>query len=223
MLLPSEVKQLSAKQGKSLQKVSEELGFGVNYLYQLKNQQPTAEKLTLIADYFDVSVDYLLGRVKHDNEEAFTKIFKDMLLPSEVKKLIKFADKFNDNGYDDLEYELLEVLTLAVGKSDEYTKNKSHENAGVEFKQFVKTLNSVVKSFYDGPIDLTEESHFGNNKSDGYFSTKRKKINSFDRMPQKSSIDYSKKIAKEAADNLPKPPKTYRSPLERTKQDDNDD
>ena len=163
------IKQLSAKQGKSLQKVSEELGFGVNYLYQLKNQQPTAEKLTLIADYFDVSVDYLLGRVKHDNEEAFTKIFKDMLLPSEVKKLIKFADKFNDNGYDDLEYELLEVLTLAVGKSDEYTKNKSHENAGVEFKQFVKTLNSVVKSFYDGPIDLTEESHFGNNKSDGYF------------------------------------------------------
>ena len=59
------IKQLSAKQGKSLQKVSEELGFGVNYLYQLKNQQPTAEKLTLIADYFDVSVDYLLGRVKH--------------------------------------------------------------------------------------------------------------------------------------------------------------
>ena len=87
----------------------------------------------------------------------------------------------------------------------------------------MKTLNSVVKSFYDGPIDLTEESHFGNNKSDGYFSTKRKKINSFDRMPQKSSIDYSKKIAKEATDNLPKPPKTYRSPLERTKQDDNDD
>ncbi|ABJ73725.1 Transcriptional regulator, xre family [Lactococcus cremoris subsp. cremoris SK11] len=58
------IKQLSSKQGKSLQKVSEELGFGVNYLYQLKNQQPTAEKLTLIADYFNVSVDYLLGRAE---------------------------------------------------------------------------------------------------------------------------------------------------------------
>ncbi|PFG91363.1 XRE family transcriptional regulator [Lactococcus cremoris] len=58
------IKQLSSKQGKSLQKVSEELGFGVNYLYQLKNQQPTAEKLKLIADYFNVSVDYLLGRAE---------------------------------------------------------------------------------------------------------------------------------------------------------------
>ncbi len=58
------IKQLSSNQGKSLQKVSEELGFGVNYLYQLKNQQPTAEKLTLIADYFNVSVDYLLGRAE---------------------------------------------------------------------------------------------------------------------------------------------------------------
>ena len=58
------IKQLSSKQGKSLQKVSEELGFGVNYLYQLKNQQPIAEKLTLIADYFNVSVDYLLGRAE---------------------------------------------------------------------------------------------------------------------------------------------------------------
>lgn len=56
------IKLLAKKQGKSLQKVSSDLGFGVNYFYRLKTQQPTAEKLTLIADYFHVSVDYLLGR-----------------------------------------------------------------------------------------------------------------------------------------------------------------
>ncbi len=56
------IKLLAKKQGKSLQKVSSDLGFGVNYFYRLKTQQPTADKLALIADYFHVSVDYLLGR-----------------------------------------------------------------------------------------------------------------------------------------------------------------
>ncbi|MCT3084484.1 XRE family transcriptional regulator [Lactococcus lactis] len=64
MTISERIKELADKQGKPLQKVSEDLGFGVNYLYRLKNQQPTAEKLTLIADYFNVSVDYLLGRAE---------------------------------------------------------------------------------------------------------------------------------------------------------------
>ena len=62
MTIFERIKKLANKQGKSLQKVSEDLGLSTNYLYRLKTQQPTAEKLTLIADYFHVSVDYLLGR-----------------------------------------------------------------------------------------------------------------------------------------------------------------
>ncbi|MER5974787.1 helix-turn-helix transcriptional regulator [Streptomyces sp. NPDC002055] len=58
------MKELSEKQGKSLQRVSEDLGFSSNYFYRMKKQQPTAEKLKLIADYFNVSVDYLLGRAE---------------------------------------------------------------------------------------------------------------------------------------------------------------
>lgn len=63
------VKFLSKKQNRPLQKVTDDLGFGVNYLYRLKTQQPTAEKLELIADYFHVSVDYLLGREDNDTEK----------------------------------------------------------------------------------------------------------------------------------------------------------
>jgi len=62
MTIFERVKELSEKQGKSLQKVSEDLGFSSNYFYRMKKQQPTAEKLKSIADYFNVSVDYLLGR-----------------------------------------------------------------------------------------------------------------------------------------------------------------
>ena len=68
------INELANKQGKSLQKVSEDLGFGVNYLYRLKNQQPTADKLIKLADYFNVRVDYLLGR---DKENYYQKGFDD--------------------------------------------------------------------------------------------------------------------------------------------------
>lgn len=57
------IKKLADKQGKSLQKVANDLGFGDNYIYNLKGaKSPAADKLALIADYFHVSVDYLLGR-----------------------------------------------------------------------------------------------------------------------------------------------------------------
>lgn len=56
------IKELAKKQGKSLNKVEEDLGYGKNVLYRLKNTNPSADRLEEIADYFDVSVDYLLGR-----------------------------------------------------------------------------------------------------------------------------------------------------------------
>ena len=63
MTIFERIKQLADKQGKSLQKVSEDLGLSTNYIYNLKGaKSPAADKLALIADYFHVSVDYLLGR-----------------------------------------------------------------------------------------------------------------------------------------------------------------
>lgn len=57
------IKLLADKQGKSLQKVSEDLGLSQNYIYNMRNAKTSnADKLVLIADYFHVSVDYLLGR-----------------------------------------------------------------------------------------------------------------------------------------------------------------
>lgn len=62
MTIFERVQQLSRNQGKTLQKVATDLGFGENYLYTLKKQKPKADNLEKIADYFNVSVDYLLGR-----------------------------------------------------------------------------------------------------------------------------------------------------------------
>lgn len=61
------VKQLAKKQGISIVELEEKLGFGRNSLYAWKNKTPSYEKLIKVADFFHVSVDYLLGR-----EEAKT-------------------------------------------------------------------------------------------------------------------------------------------------------
>lgn len=62
MITFERIKELAKKQGKSLNKVEEELGYGKNVLYRLKDSNPSTERLEEIADYFHVSVDYLLGR-----------------------------------------------------------------------------------------------------------------------------------------------------------------
>ena len=61
------IKELAKKQGISLNQLEEKLGIGKNSLYGLKRNQPSAERLQQIADYFDVSIDYLLGRTENPN------------------------------------------------------------------------------------------------------------------------------------------------------------
>ncbi|EOF60446.1 helix-turn-helix protein [Enterococcus hirae EnGen0127] len=64
MITFERIKELAKQQGKSLNKIEEELGYGKNVLYRLKDSKPSAERLEELANYFDVSVDYLLGRTE---------------------------------------------------------------------------------------------------------------------------------------------------------------
>ena len=56
------IKELSKKQGLSLNQLEEKLGYSRNTLYSLKRQNVSTKRLQEIADYLDVSVDYLLGK-----------------------------------------------------------------------------------------------------------------------------------------------------------------
>lgn len=56
------IKELSNGQKVSLSKVAIDLGFSENLFYRWKTTEPKARDLEKVADYFGVSVDYLLGR-----------------------------------------------------------------------------------------------------------------------------------------------------------------
>ncbi|KZK36762.1 Transcriptional regulator xre family [Lactococcus cremoris] len=56
------IKNLAEKRGKSLPSVSADLNFSDNLFYRWKTSNPKASDLAKVADYFHVSVDYLLGR-----------------------------------------------------------------------------------------------------------------------------------------------------------------
>lgn len=56
------IKELAEKRGKTLRQVTDDLKFSENYFYSLKTKTPNGANLEKLADYFNVSVDYLLGR-----------------------------------------------------------------------------------------------------------------------------------------------------------------
>ena len=59
------IKELAKKRGIPLAKLEESLGYSTNYFYTLKTKTPNSDRLQEIADYFNVSTDYLLGRTNN--------------------------------------------------------------------------------------------------------------------------------------------------------------
>ena len=88
------VRELARKKGLSLNQVEEKLGYSKNTLYSLKRQKVSSERLQEIADYFNVSTDYLLGRTDNptiaDKEQFFFE-GKEV----DVEKLASTAMRFN--------------------------------------------------------------------------------------------------------------------------------
>lgn len=70
MIVFDRIKYLANKKGMSLSEVAIELGFSPGLFYQWKRAKPKAENLGAVANYFGVSIDYLLGR---EEESALTK------------------------------------------------------------------------------------------------------------------------------------------------------
>ena len=57
-----EIKELAKQKKLSIRQLEMNLGYSNGYLAKWRVNTPNSDELSRIADYFDVSVDYLLGR-----------------------------------------------------------------------------------------------------------------------------------------------------------------
>lgn len=89
MTLFERVKELCQQRGVTLQTLAEKTNLSVNSLYKWKTSMPSADKLEVVANYFDVSTDYLLGRENTKNT------------PTEVKDLFKGKMSFDGKPISD--------------------------------------------------------------------------------------------------------------------------
>lgn len=113
------IKELAKKRGVNLQKVSEDLGFSTNYLYSLKNKKtPSAEHLAKIAEYFNVSTDYILGRTDNPNvagEVVATADGRTVDLSNLRERVVLFDGKpLSDEDVD----KIAQIIKLSLGVSD---------------------------------------------------------------------------------------------------------
>ncbi|RPA65068.1 XRE family transcriptional regulator [Aerococcus agrisoli] len=79
-MLLDRVKELSKKRDMRVADLEDALGFGRNTIYQWNKRTPGSDKLEKVAEYFNVSTDYLLGRT--DNPKVNTD---DTLLAAHIE------------------------------------------------------------------------------------------------------------------------------------------
>ena len=98
--------------------MEEKLGLGKNSLYGLKRNQPSAERLQQIADYFNVSTDYLLGRTENPNIARDTVTTPDgrvVDLSNLRERVVLFDGKpLSDDDVD----KIAQIIKLSLGVSN---------------------------------------------------------------------------------------------------------
>ncbi|MFP7290787.1 helix-turn-helix domain-containing protein [Enterococcus hirae] len=128
-MLFERVKDLAKKRNKNLKQVAEEIGLSENAFYKWKNQSPKAETLQKVADYFDVSTDYLLGRTdKRHYYDLTEKDKQDIALQAE--KLLEGLDSDAETNYygepldDEDKEKLYDAIQLALSLTKVKAKKK---------------------------------------------------------------------------------------------------
>lgn len=112
------IKELAKKQGLSINSLEEKLGYSRNTIYNLKNSKPSTERISEIADYFNVSTDYLLGRTDNPAIAGNTVTTPDgrvVDLSNLRERVVLFDGKpLSDDDVD----KIAQIIKLSLGVSD---------------------------------------------------------------------------------------------------------
>lgn len=98
-----QIKALCKSNKTSITKLEKELGFGNGTIYKWETASPSTSNVCAVADYFDVSVDFLLGRITNDAVflGEYLPVFKAAqelnIDPDDLKIALDFINQIKQN------------------------------------------------------------------------------------------------------------------------------
>ena len=112
------IKDLADKHQISLNDLEDKLGISRNSLYGIKKANPKSDRLQQIADYFNVSTDYLLGRTDNpaiSSDLVTTADGRTVDLSNLRERVVLFDGKpLSDEDVD----KIAQIIKLSLGVSD---------------------------------------------------------------------------------------------------------
>lgn len=98
-ILLERIKILAKENKISLKDLSRTLGWGENTLYKWDTQSPSVDKIDKVANYFNVSTDYLLGRtdlkryvIPDERFQTFAAHIDDDATEEEIEEILAFIE-----------------------------------------------------------------------------------------------------------------------------------
>lgn len=122
------IKELCKQRGISIYQLEEALNFGRNTIYQWNKRVPGIDKLQKVADYFNVSTDYLLGRDNKKYYELNDREIKDIGL--EAERLLEGlrcdseVSFYGEPMSEEEKTQMLTILELGLRMNKEKSKKK---------------------------------------------------------------------------------------------------
>lgn len=111
------VRELAKSKGLSLNDVEEKIGLKKNALYAWNRNTPSGDNLSKVADYFNVSVDYLLGRT---DKKCILKTSEELKGTNTHTKEFEMIQRKAGNYTIENQEKLLQLMKIAF---DDKNKN----------------------------------------------------------------------------------------------------
>ena len=101
MSLGARLKQLRINKNRSLQDVADAVKASKAHIWEIErgaSQNPTMDLLNRLADYFDVSVSYLVGESPDEKEAGLVAMYRDLksLSPADREKVRAIMKVFKE-------------------------------------------------------------------------------------------------------------------------------
>lgn len=106
------IKELATEKGMSIRELEINLGYSNGYFGKWKKVSPNSEGLRKVADYFNVSVDYLLGRTENKYLNANKEADDDIL-----ERALDTAMSFDGKGISDRDRPVIKNIIKAYLES----------------------------------------------------------------------------------------------------------